>query len=230
MTRINTNVSSLTAQFNLQNSNNQLQTSLTRLSTGLRINSGADDPAGLIESQTLGSEITSINASLNNAQQANDVVSTADAALSQVSNQLNSIRGLVQSAASKGTSSASEIAADQQQIDSSLQAIQQIAQTTIFGTQNLLNGSEAFNVDASGGSTGSFESSSDINISSFNPALHGTAPASDVSLAVTTAATQKTDVITGNSATSGVGLNHLSTNSTHATSTLLAANYASGAT
>ncbi|HEX3657128.1 MAG TPA: flagellin [Pirellulales bacterium] len=229
MTRINTNVSSLVAQFNLQNSNNQLQTSLTRLSTGLKINSGADDPAGLIESQTLGSEITSINASLTNAQQANDVVSTADAALTQVSNQLNSIRGLVQSAASKGTSSASEIAADQQQIDSSLQAIQQIAQTTIFGTQNLLNGSEAFNVDASGGSLGSFESSSDINISSFNPALHGSAPASDVSLAVTTAATQKTDVITGTSATSGQGLNNLSTNSTHATSTLLAANYVSGA-
>jgi flagellin len=232
MTRINTNVSSLIAQFNLQNSNNQLQTSLTRLSTGLKINSGADDPSGLIQSQTLGSEITSINASLNNAQQASDIVSTADAALAQVSDQLNSIRGLVQSAANKGASSSSEIASDQQQIDSSLQAIQQISQTTIFGNQNLLNGSMAFNVNATGGggSLGAFQSSADINIASFNPALHGTAPGSDVSIHVTTAATQKTVAITGESATSGTGLNNLSTNSTHATSTLLAANYVSGAT
>lgn len=232
MTRINTNVSSLVAQFNLQNSNNALQTSLTRLSTGLRINSGADDPAGLIQSQTLGSEITSINASLSNAQQASDIVSTADAALAQVSSQLNSIRGLVQQAANKGAISSSEIASDQQQVDSSLQAIQQIAQTTIFGDQNLLNGSMAFNVNATGGSLGAFQSSSDINIASFNPALHGSAPASDVSIHVTTAATKKTVVLTGDNYTLGgsSSLNNLSSNSTRATSTLLAANYAAGAT
>ena len=51
MTRINTNVPSLVAQSRLQNSNRDLQTALTRLSTGLRINTGADDPAGLIASE-----------------------------------------------------------------------------------------------------------------------------------------------------------------------------------
>ena len=51
MTRINTNVSSLVAQTNLAKSNTDLQTALTRLSTGLRINTGADDPAGLIASE-----------------------------------------------------------------------------------------------------------------------------------------------------------------------------------
>ena len=53
MTRINTNVPSLVAQSRLQNSNQDLQTALTRLSTGLRINTGADDPAGLIASEAL---------------------------------------------------------------------------------------------------------------------------------------------------------------------------------
>ena len=57
MTRINTNISSLTAQQNLAMSNNQLQTTLTRLSTGLQINSGADNPAGLIAATDLGNDI-----------------------------------------------------------------------------------------------------------------------------------------------------------------------------
>src|SRR5258708_1200457 len=109
MTRINTNVSSLIAQNILKNSNSQLQTSLTRLSTGLRINSGADDPSGLIAAQTFGSEITSIKQSISNAQAGNNIISTADSALAEVSTQLNSIRGLVQAAANKGAISSSEV-------------------------------------------------------------------------------------------------------------------------
>ena len=56
MTRINTNISALTAQQNLANSNNMLQTTLTRLSTGLRINSAADDPAGMIAATEFGQQ------------------------------------------------------------------------------------------------------------------------------------------------------------------------------
>ena len=58
MTRINTNLSSLTAQHSLKKSNSALETALTRLSTGLRINSGKDDPAGLIASEQLRTEVT----------------------------------------------------------------------------------------------------------------------------------------------------------------------------
>src|SRR5580698_8908051 len=144
MTVINTNVSSLLAQNALQTSNNKLQTALTRLSTGLQINSGADNPAGLIDADTLGAQITSMNQSISNAQQGNDLISTASGALAQVSNQLNSIRGLVQAAASKGGLSSSEISADQQQVDAALQSIEGIGQTTDFGGQNLLNGSLSF--------------------------------------------------------------------------------------
>ncbi len=70
MTRINTNVSSLVAQNRLSKTNSELQTSLTRLSTGLRINSGKDDPAGLIASEALRSDITSINKAISNTQRA----------------------------------------------------------------------------------------------------------------------------------------------------------------
>ena len=66
MSRINTNVSSLLAQNTLGRANESLQTSLTRLSTGLRINSGADDPAGLIASVNLRRDITAINKAISN--------------------------------------------------------------------------------------------------------------------------------------------------------------------
>ncbi len=70
MTVINTNVASLIAQTNLARANDSLNTALTRLSTGLRINSGADDPAGLIACQDLQSDIIGANAGISNSQQA----------------------------------------------------------------------------------------------------------------------------------------------------------------
>ena len=73
MTRINTNVSSLIAQTNLAKSNNDLQTALNRLSTGLRINTGKDDPAGLIASENLRSDITSITKAISNTDRASAV-------------------------------------------------------------------------------------------------------------------------------------------------------------
>src|ERR1700739_425917 len=115
MTRINTNVGSLIAQTALSRSHSQLQTSLTRLSTGLRINTGADDPSGLIASQSLGSDITDVNAAISNSQQANELIATADSALSQVSSLLNDISGLVAQSANTGALSSDQISANQQQ-------------------------------------------------------------------------------------------------------------------
>src|SRR5438309_1615959 len=102
MTRINTNLSSLTAQHSLQKSQASLQTSLTRLSTGLRINTGKDDPAGLIASEQLRTEVTSITQSIANSERAGNIIATADAALGEVSSLLNDVRNLVQSSANKG--------------------------------------------------------------------------------------------------------------------------------
>ncbi|MBN2291825.1 MAG: flagellin, partial [Pirellulales bacterium] len=128
MTRINTNVSSLNAQKTLARSNNQLQEALTRLSTGLRINSGKDDPAGLIASETLRSDIVSTQVAITNSERANQMIATADSALGQVSSLLNDVRGLVSEAANVGAMSSDQIAANQLQVDSSLEAIDRIAQ------------------------------------------------------------------------------------------------------
>ena len=102
MTRINTNVSSLVGRNNLSRANEGLNTALTRLSTGLRINTGADDPAGLIASEKLRSDITSIEAAIGNTERANQVIATADSALAEVSSLLNDIRGLVTESANCG--------------------------------------------------------------------------------------------------------------------------------
>ena len=74
MSRINTNVSSMLAQRTLAGQNRGLVTSLERLSTGLRINRGKDDPAGLIASENLRSEKAAISSAISNAQRAEQVV------------------------------------------------------------------------------------------------------------------------------------------------------------
>jgi flagellin len=144
MTRINTNVSSLNAQKTLARSNVQLQEALTRLSTGLRINKGKDDPAGLIASEVLRSDIISTQRAITNSERANQLIATADSALGQVSALLNDIRGLVSEAANEGALSTDQVAANQLQIDSSLEAIDRIAQITSFQGKRLLDGSLDF--------------------------------------------------------------------------------------
>lgn len=194
MTRINTNVPSLVAQNRLQRSSNDLQTALTRLSTGLRINSGSDDPAGLIASEALRSEITSLGKAISNTQRASQIISTADSALGQVSNLLNDIRGLVVEAANSGALSDQEIAANQLQIDSSLEAINRIAQTTTFQGRKLLDGSLDFLNTAS-----SVNSVRDVSIDQANLGPTGNI---DVEVVITSAATQAEITAAGFSAAS----------------------------
>jgi len=141
MARINTNVGAIIANTNLQKSQAALSTSLQRLSSGLRINSGADDPAGLIASESLKSEIQGINTAIDNSTQATNMISTADAALGEVSNLLVSIKGLVVQAANTGAMSPDEIQANQLQVDSAIASITRISNSTTFGGLQLLNGS-----------------------------------------------------------------------------------------
>lgn len=144
MSRINTNVSSLVAQNTLNRSNADLQQALRRLSTGLKINTGKDDPAGLIASENLRRDITAIDKAISNSERASQVIATADSALGQVSKLLNDVRGLVTEAANRGALSDEQIAANQLQVDSSLEAIDRIAQTTAFQGRKLLDGSLDF--------------------------------------------------------------------------------------
>jgi flagellin len=180
MSVINTNISSLIAQQNLANSQSQLQTSLLRLSTGLKINTGADDPSGLIASQGLQAEINGIQQAVNNSTQATNVVSTADGALSQVENLLQTIQGLVVQSANTGALSSVEIGANQIQVDSAIQSITRIANSTSFDGLQLLDGGLDF---VTSGVTNSAISGLQITQANF-----GTQPIIPVNIQVVTSA------------------------------------------
>jgi flagellin len=140
MSVINTNVSSLIAQNNLAQNNTALNTSLERLSTGLQINSGADNPSGLIAVQSFNQENTGLTTAINNASLAGNVVGTAEGGLSEVSNLLTQVQGLIGQASNTGGLSSGEVSADQLQVDSILNTINRIAANTSFEGTYLLNG------------------------------------------------------------------------------------------
>jgi flagellin len=141
MARINTNVASMTAQRGLAKTQKTLNDTLQRLSTGLRINRGADDPAGLIASEGLRSEISGITQAIDNSQRASNVIATAEGALSEVASLLLNVKSLVVQAANAGALSPDEIAANQLQVDSAIESITRISNTTTFAGLHLLNGS-----------------------------------------------------------------------------------------
>ncbi len=140
MARINTNVSSVIAQANLQRSSNELNLRLQRLSTGMRINRGADDPAGLITSERITTDLAGIEQGIRNGERASSVIATAEAGLAEVSELLNSIKALMVEAANTGGNSPEEREANQLQIDSAIQSITRISNTASFGGLKLLNG------------------------------------------------------------------------------------------
>ncbi len=141
MTRINTNVPSMIAQQRLNRSGLDLQVRLERLSTGLRINRGKDDPAGLIISERLGTDIASITQAIKNGERASSVIATTEGSLAEITDLLNSVKALAIEAANTGALSDEERKANQLQIDSAIQSITRISNTASFGGLKLLDGS-----------------------------------------------------------------------------------------
>ena len=140
MARINTNIAALTAQKHLSRATGDMNTTLQRLSSGLRINRGADDPAGLIASETLRSEMASISQAIDNTQRASTVIATAEGSLAEVANLLVNIKELTVEAANTGALSTEEIKANQLQVNSAIDSITRIANATTFAGLKLLNG------------------------------------------------------------------------------------------
>ncbi|HLK55284.1 MAG TPA: flagellin [Chthonomonadaceae bacterium] len=137
----NTNLDALNALVNLQNVSNSISTSVQRLSSGLRINTPADDPSGFVISNALQAQVDGINQALTNTQSASNLVKTADGGLSAVNNLLENIRANVLDAANNVSLNPSAAQADQTAIQSALQAINNIASSTQFGSKTLLDGS-----------------------------------------------------------------------------------------
>ena len=140
MSRINSNVPSIVAQRHLGRSQQSLRQALERLSSGLQINRGADNPAGLIVSERLRAEISAQNQAVRNSQRAINVIATTEGALNEVAALLTDIKALVIESANKGAFSDEEIEANQLQIDNTIDSITRIANTTQFAGRKLLNG------------------------------------------------------------------------------------------
>jgi flagellin len=155
MLSINTNISSLTAQNNVSKTSNALTSAITRLSSGLRINSAADDAAGLAISDRMTAQVNGLDQAARNANDGISLAQTADGALSSVSDNLQRIRELaVQSA--NATNSSSDRASLQLEVTQLQAEIDRVATQTQFNGTNLLDGSftaKAFQVGANAGQT-----------------------------------------------------------------------------
>ncbi len=138
--RINTNVTALNALRNLEQTSGSVAGSIERLSSGLRINRAADDPAGLIISEGLRAQIDGLNQAVSNAQDASNLIKTAEGGLQEVNSLLRSVRQLAVHAANTGVNDSTAVQADQTQIKSALDSIDRIATQTQFGTKRLLDG------------------------------------------------------------------------------------------
>src|SRR6266481_1328517 len=138
---ITNNVSSLVAQDNLSRTSSQLATSLQRLSSGLKINSGADGPAALVISEQQAAQIAGLQNAIDNTSKAIDLVKTAEGALSTINNLLTKIRSLALDSANSGVNDTNALAANQAEVTNALDTINRIAQNTQFGTKKVLDGS-----------------------------------------------------------------------------------------
>ena len=153
--RINTNVAALNAHRNSLMNNQALNQNLTRLSSGLRINKAADDASGLAIADSLNSQATGLGQAISNANDGINVVQTADGALDEYTKIINTVRTKSIQAASDGQNADSRKAI-QKDIGRLLQEAQNIASTTSFNGQTLLNGgfhNKSFHIGAYSGQT-----------------------------------------------------------------------------
>jgi len=159
---INTNISALTAQRNLTKAQSGLEKSIQRLSTGLRVNSAADDAAGLAISDRLTAQIRGLNQAVRNANDGVSALQTADGSLTEVSNLLQRARELaVQSA--NDSNSASDRSSLNAEVSNILSELDRLASTVQFNSRKLLDGTfqnAQFQVGANAGETVSFSISS----------------------------------------------------------------------
>jgi|GEM_PF-534181 len=139
--RISYNEAAQNTHKTLAANDSNLTKSIQRLSTGVRVNSASDDPAGLVISQKLKAQISGLGQAVSNAGDAVNMVKTAEGAMSETSNLLNSMRDLAIHAANTGATDSAAAQADQAQVANAIQSLNKIAGETQFGSRKLLDGS-----------------------------------------------------------------------------------------
>jgi flagellin len=153
--RINTNVAALNAYNNLSTNQAKLENAFSQLSSGLRINSAADDASGLAISQHLTSQINGLTQAVSNSQDATNVAQIADGALGTTQDVLQRMRTLVVQASNTGTQDTTSLGAIQQELGQLSKQLDNISAQTAFGGKALLDGnySGTFQVGWGGAAT-----------------------------------------------------------------------------
>lgn len=192
--RINTNVTAMNALRNLGTTAHSFSQSTTRLSTGMRINSAADDPSGLIFSENFRAQINGVTQAIRNNQDAVNYAKTAEGALDELSRLLRDGRTLAVASANTAVLDANQLQANQTQWNQIVASVNRIAAETQFGRKKLLDGSSGAIAAVVRPAT-----IASMNLSgTFNG---GTVPSGAVDINVTTAATKAT--VTGSRLVTG---------------------------
>lgn len=146
ISRINNNVAALNANFNLSRTSQQLEKSIERLSSGLRINRAGDDAAGMTVATRIRSQVRGLNRAVMNAQDGINMINVAEGAMEEMTSRLDRIRVLAVQAGNTGVNDLQARQALQDEVFQSIDEISRIADTTQFSKNRLLNGD--FAVDA----------------------------------------------------------------------------------
>ena len=168
MTVINTNTASINAQFNLNKVNQEMEKAMEQLSSGKRINSAADDAAGLSISTRMESQIRGLGQAIENAQDAQNLANTAEGAMDEITNMLQRVRELsVQ--ASNGAMNPQDREALQNEVDQLVTEIDRVATDTKFNNQAVLDGAfdAKFQIGMDAGQT------IDLNIANMSSSVLG---------------------------------------------------------
>lgn len=214
---INTNISALTAQQSMTSVNNAMGQSLQNLSTGLRINSAADDASGMAIADSLKAQALGLGQAISNANDAVSIVQTADGALEESINIVNTIKTKAIQAASDGQTAETR-SAIQSDIDKLIEELDAIAKTTSYNGQQLLSGeftNQSIQVGAYANETASIniasaESTQTGHISTAQLALENE-DGGEVQLTLTSAITgqevelETIEILANNSAENGMG-------------------------
>jgi len=178
---VNTNFASLNAQRNLTGSQGDMETAMTRLTTGLRINSAKDDAAGLAISERMTAQINGLNQGVRNANDGISLAQVAEASLNEVTNNLQRIRELaVQS--SNATNTQADRDALQSEVSQLLSEIDRVANKAKFNGVSLLDGSftgSNFQVGANNGDIVTMSSILDANVAALGSATQTTTTATE---------------------------------------------------
>jgi flagellin len=176
MIGINSNINSLVAQQNLNGTQSALSSAITRLSSGKRINSAADDAAGLAIASRMTSQINGLNQGVSNANDGVSMVQTASSGLSQITDNLQRIRQLAVQASSGSLSTADKTSL-QKEVTQRISEINRISSQTTYNGTNLLDGtagSKTFQVGANVGQSITIDLGTGANVSALS--LGGSTP------------------------------------------------------